>query len=106
MEKSITGAQASAAIIDFVGRMKTRGGEADCSLLDHIAITFTQGVWGDVAKVRCERRYNGPYSVSVSWSSITRSLAQAAAAVANYRDAIEVAAILQAFVERLPSIKG
>lgn len=103
MRTSSNRAEITAGFQEFVSGMALYGGhlrEYD----NEFVIQFSQGVFGDEATVQCGLGRNLRYNVTVSWSGSIRNLAGAIVAVENYRAALRVAAILQAFADRLPDV--
>jgi hypothetical protein len=66
-------------------------------------MTFVRGIWADEATLAINSR---DFSVSISWGGTSRTIAQAALAIANYRDALDMAMKIQAFVDSLPSYES
>lgn len=83
---------------------------------DWLHIEFTNGIWADSGELYVKESYAGligegterqqtlTYVVQVNWSSTHRSVANALTALANYQKAIELAAKVEALVEKFPTV--
>jgi hypothetical protein len=75
--------------------------------------SFGAGLWADEATVSVTARYASfnrekdvdvAFEVKLNWSSTRRTVAQAAAALISYREAVEFAARCESFCQELPRV--
>jgi hypothetical protein len=74
---------------------------------------FGAGLWADEATVSVMAKYASfnrdrdidvAFEIKVNWSATRRTVAQAAAALVSYRDAVEFAARCECFFQELPRV--